>query len=458
MQFAERERPRLGVCDGGTPVDKLTSVHSGATVTEPLPDPSSARPEPGPSPRGMRARLRGRLLYVVSAGIVAVCVVALLVTMAVRAGGAQAADEPPATPAAAPETELAASLDLEALADPRSRTMTFTNPAGQAYRIDLLLADAIRADDRTRLQAAWEAVGGTDALPCTDALSDSAAVAFGALSISYEGDPASRPDVGWLVSRPVPAHTYGDSRPQSTLGLGYTTGAQCQLLSTEPASLRPDMSGASWGPLPFLVVYPDVHGDRYYPQGNPRKMVSLNFLTHGDFGTVIGPQLVAGIAVPGPQPVDESLLPASCDEVFSDAYAAGLVRDGAVLNPDPSVAAPLHAVAGTADAALRAALNPLPRLECRWLSASGAADWGVETSIAVLSGDEARTVTRLLADSGFRPLNELGGTRYVVERTASAGHKYGESHIVLDNYWFATFWSSFGPSGYTADIVAEVRR
>ena len=56
-------------------------------------------------------------------------------------------------------------------------------------------------------------------------------------------------------------------------------------------------------------------------------------------------------------------------------------------------------------------------------------------------------------------MKEADGTRYVLEKTLSdgSGH-YGESHIVVGSYWFATYWSKYGPSGYTADIVAQVVR
>ena len=86
-------------------------------------------------------------------------------------------------------------------------------------------------------------------------------------------------------------------------------------------------------------------------------------------------------------------------------------------------------------------------------------DWGVETSIALLSEAEASEVRAELQTTGFRALKEADGTRYVLEKTLSdgSGH-YGESHIVVGSYWFATYWSKYGPSGYTADIVAQVVR
>lgn len=151
------------------------------------------------------------------------------------------------------------------------------------------------------------------------------------------------------------------------------------------------------------------------------------------------------------------VLPAACAEIYSTSYKRKLRNDGAVLNPDPSVAKPIHEVAGSANRDILAALRRVERLECRWLSASGVPHWGIETSVAVLTNDQVAYVKRLLAGGGFSALRELGGTRYVLERTLPDGSgKYGESHIVLGNYWFATFWSKYGPTGYTADIVEQV--
>lgn len=161
-------------------------------------------------------------------------------------------------------------------------------------------------------------------------------------------------------------------------------------------------------------------------------------------------QPVAPVAPAGPT------LP-SCEASLSDAYQQKLISEGAVLNPSSSVAAPLQPVAGTGDVGLRATLQTLERRECRWLSASGAAGWGVETSIAIVPQEQQASVATQLAGMGYRAMSELGGTRYVIEKTLpdGSGH-YGESHILRGGYWFATYWSKYGPSGYTADMVTTV--
>jgi|GEM_PF-4629734 len=160
-----------------------------------------------------------------------------------------------------------------------------------------------------------------------------------------------------------------------------------------------------------------------------------------------------------PAPEVTVQLPTDCADVYSSSLTSTLTGAGAVLNPSASVAAQLKPIAGTGDTGLRELLRDLPRLECRWLSATGAKDWGVETSIALLSEAEASEVRAELQTTGFRALKEADGTRYVLEKTLSdgSGH-YGESHIVVGSYWFATYWSKYGPSGYTADIVAQVVR
>jgi hypothetical protein len=159
----------------------------------------------------------------------------------------------------------------------------------------------------------------------------------------------------------------------------------------------------------------------------------------------VAPEVPAGPALP------------SCEGSLSDAYQQKLISEGAVLNPSSSVAAPLQPVAGTGDVGLRATLQTLERRECRWLSAAGTPAWGVETSIAIVPQGQQASVATQLAGMGYRAIAELGGTRYVIEKTLpdGSGH-YGESHILRGGYWFATYWSKYGPSGYTADMVTTV--
>lgn len=161
-------------------------------------------------------------------------------------------------------------------------------------------------------------------------------------------------------------------------------------------------------------------------------------------------------------PVDPTIaqaaevLPSTCDDLYSDAMRASLQSQGAVLNPSWFVDNDPEGVAGTKEPSLYALIAPQPRLDCRWLSSTQDPEWGIETTVAFLDSSEAASVNAALAATGYRPLSELGGTRYVLEKTLpdGSGH-YGESHIVINNVWFATHWSKFGPSGYTADMVTQ---
>lgn len=151
------------------------------------------------------------------------------------------------------------------------------------------------------------------------------------------------------------------------------------------------------------------------------------------------------------------VLPSTCDELYSDAMRASLESSGAALNPSWYDDTDPNGVAGTKDPTLYDLIAPRSRLDCRWLSTTGDPQWGIETTVAFLDNEQAGAVGAALAASGYRPLSELGGTRYVYEKTLAdgSGH-YGESHIVVNNVWFATHWSKFGPKGYTADMVTQV--
>ena len=166
-----------------------------------------------------------------------------------------------------------------------------------------------------------------------------------------------------------------------------------------------------------------------------------------------------GTVIEEPDVVDPAtlVLPSTCEELYSPSMRASLEDAGAVLNPSWFADDDPNGVAGTQDPTLYDLITPRSRLDCRWLASSQDPQWGIETTVAFLDADQAAAVGAALGNSGYRPLSELGGTRYVYEKTLTdgSGH-YGESHIVLGNVWFATHWTKFGPTGYTADMVTQV--
>jgi hypothetical protein len=163
-------------------------------------------------------------------------------------------------------------------------------------------------------------------------------------------------------------------------------------------------------------------------------------------------------AEPEPDPVatpvaTDPRLPASCDELFSPGVVSAANAAGLVLNPEWSVGTD-PAGLSLQDPTLAAMLADQPSIDCRWLSPNGGSGVGIRSVIAVVTAEEAAALNGQFAALGYRPQNELGGTRYFFEANAG-GTPYGESHIVRDGIWFATHWLSYGPRGYTADMVTN---
>ena len=155
-------------------------------------------------------------------------------------------------------------------------------------------------------------------------------------------------------------------------------------------------------------------------------------------------------------PASQSNLPSSCGEAFSETMKNTVQGAGLTLNPSWSIGEPSYGLSIT-DSNLRGTLAGLEQLKCRWLNPEGGGEVGIETTIAVVDASQGSAVNSRLASLGYTPLSELGGTRYVWERGATPdSDRYGESHIVVGGLWFATHWLSYGPNGYTADVVNTV--
>jgi hypothetical protein len=146
-------------------------------------------------------------------------------------------------------------------------------------------------------------------------------------------------------------------------------------------------------------------------------------------------------------------LPASCDELYSDGMQATIEGDGLVLNPAWSQEDGLRLP--TNDEELSALLDPLPRLDCGWLPPEGGGEVGVITSVAQVTEEQQAAVEARFLELGWAQIEELGSVRYVLEEEGG-GNRLGQSHVLRNGLWFATGWVNYGPTGYTADMVAQV--
>jgi hypothetical protein len=146
-------------------------------------------------------------------------------------------------------------------------------------------------------------------------------------------------------------------------------------------------------------------------------------------------------------------LPASCDELFGDPMRGTIEGAGLILNPE------WHQSSGetrlpSEDPELQEILGGVQRLDCAWLQESPG-QVGIYTSVSQVTDDQAAAVTARMEELGYTGIEELGGVRYITETTGD-GNTLGESHLIRDGLWFGTLWLNYAPTGYTADMVAQV--
>jgi len=146
---------------------------------------------------------------------------------------------------------------------------------------------------------------------------------------------------------------------------------------------------------------------------------------------------------------EPSLIPAGCDQLFSENMAATLQGVGLELGEDWD--GPWSS--GSADAELQQLLDDAA-LDCHW-SQDDPEGVALLTQVSEVTNHETEIATARLAELGFNQLSEHGGVRYVLEqRTGDA--LSGESHFFREGLWFATHWRGHGQFGYTADMVQSV--
>jgi hypothetical protein len=150
-------------------------------------------------------------------------------------------------------------------------------------------------------------------------------------------------------------------------------------------------------------------------------------------------------------PVEAALAP-TCDQLFSPSVVSAANAAGLVLNPSWIATTP--AGLDFADADIARLAGNTRSITCLWVPPDGPGASGIRVQIGVVNPDDAAWLDNKFRAEGYRGLSELGGTRYVWQSTGGSG-QYGESHLVLDGIWFATHWSVYGPTGFSADIVTN---
>lgn len=170
------------------------------------------------------------------------------------------------------------------------------------------------------------------------------------------------------------------------------------------------------------------------------------------------PELVG--STPDPTPTEDTgpalaPLPRSCDDLYSPQMRALLASHAVELNPGRTG----RGVTGVAysDPVIDETIQSIPTLRCFWGDPGTRTGFVMETRIAAVTEEQSHGVQSRLASIGYIPIQELGSTRYYfADGVDYYGMPYGESHIVVGGYWFATAWAEVGITGYTADMVRSV--
>jgi len=173
--------------------------------------------------------------------------------------------------------------------------------------------------------------------------------------------------------------------------------------------------------------------------------------------TEVAPEpLPSAIVESTPLPAAKPPIPAGCESLYSPSMVAQLQGYGVVLNP-AWARAELAETVSLEDPELVNFVTSRPNLQCLWVTPGGGSGMGIETRIVPVTAEEDAVVQARLANLGYDRIAELGGTRYVFGVAGSEfGAAYGESHIVVGGYWFATSWLELGITGYTADMVTTL--
>ena len=163
---------------------------------------------------------------------------------------------------------------------------------------------------------------------------------------------------------------------------------------------------------------------------------------------------------PGPSasPIETELpdsafeVPASCEDIYSDAMLALLQSENPPLN-DPGVT-----MLSTENADLLEVLHSgAPTLRCSWGQPS---EVGLATNVTAIDAEQAAAIESALPAAGFG-CEELGeGTVCRIEQRGvtldDEEYTRGETHYIGDGGVVTTAWINFNPDGYTEDVVATL--
>lgn len=134
---------------------------------------------------------------------------------------------------------------------------------GYRLRATFELHDAIRDPTGAALTQAWEAVGGTGAVPCIGERHGSAdadwdpqrtAFAFGTIALHNDTDGFTVPQWRYVLSN---AFQNGD---YTALGIGYSGGADCDSFTGVGRQIAAQFSAGSndWGPVPVVFAFDGI--------------------------------------------------------------------------------------------------------------------------------------------------------------------------------------------------------
>lgn len=163
---------------------------------------------------------------------------------------------------------------------------------------------------------------------------------------------------------------------------------------------------------------------------------------------------------PGPSvsPIETELpdagfeVPATCEEIYSDAMLAQLQSANPPLN-DPGVT-----MLSTENAdVLEVIHSGAPTIRCSWGQPS---EVGLATNVTAIDSEQAAAIESALPAAGFgcEPLGD--GTICRIEQRGvtldDEEYTRGETHYIGEGAMVTTAWINFNPDGYTEDIVATL--
>ncbi|MFS0793393.1 hypothetical protein [Microbacterium sp. 1P10AE] len=156
-------------------------------------------------------------------------------------------------------------------------------------------------------------------------------------------------------------------------------------------------------------------------------------------------------SIPSPTVSPSTALPASCDDVYSDAMLTRLQEQDGPLN-DPGVS-----LLSTDQASLLELLDSIPTLRCSW---GPPGEKGLSTNVSIVDATQAAFVRDALSSSGFGCDTSDSATICRLDQRGvsldDVPFERGEVQAIRGEVWVTTSWINFDPEGYTEDILSTV--